>query len=182
VVGLLRPQKAHHVLLRAAKTLVERWPDLQVLIIGDGPERANIERLIAELELERNVRITGLRRDVPDVLAALDIAVCCSDFEGSPLSVLEYMAAGLPVVATEVGGLADLIESGINGLLVPPGDPAALATALAQLLSDRATARAMGARGVERRMEEFDISVIVRRLEALYGELLAQKGRVVSGA
>jgi glycosyltransferase involved in cell wall biosynthesis len=182
VVGLLRPQKAHHVLLHAATTLVERWPDLQVLIIGDGPERASIESLIAELKLERTVRITGLRADVPDVLQALDIAVCCSDFEGSPLSVLEYMAAGLPVVATEVGGLPDLIEPGFNGLLVPARDPAALAQALAQLLSDPAGARAMGARSVTRRMEEFDVSVIVGRLEALYSQLLAEKGRTVSGA
>ena len=182
VVGLLRPQKAHHVLLEATATLIDRWPDLQVLIIGDGPERAKLERLAGELNVAQAVRFIGLRRDVPDVLRALDIAVCCSDFEGSPLSVLEYMAASLPVVATEVGGLPDLIEAGVNGLLVAPGDPAALAAALAQLLSDPHKAREMGVRGMERRTAEFDINVIVDRLEGLYGELLAQRDTVATGA
>lgn len=181
-VGLLRPQKAHHVLLHAAAALTGEWPDIQVLIVGDGPERANLERLVGELGLERTVRFTGLRSDVPDVLRALDVAVCCSDFEGSPLSVLEYMGAALPVVATEVGGLPDLIEPGVNGLLVPPRDSAALAAALAELLRDPQRARAMGERGRERRVAEFDISVFVGRLEDLYGELLQERGRVLSGA
>jgi len=182
VVGLLRAQKAHHVLLHAAASLTGRWPDLQVLIVGDGPERANLERLADELKLQQTVRFIGLRTDVPDVLRALDIAVCCSDFEGSPLSVLEYMGAALPVVATEVGGLPDLIEPGVNGLLVAPRDPPALAAALAELLSDPQRARTMGARSMERRMAEFDIGVIVGRLEDLYCELLAEHGHPVAGA
>ncbi len=182
VVGLLRAQKAHHVLLHAAAALTGEWPDLQVLIVGDGPERANLERLVGELGIQGTVRFTGLRTDVPDVLRALDIAVCCSDFEGSPLSVLEYMGAALPVVATSVGGLPDLIEPGVNGLLVPPREPAALAAALAELLRDPQRARAMGERGRERRLAEFDIDVIVGRLEDLYGELLQERGRVLTGA
>ena len=80
--------------------------------------------------------LLGLRRDVPDVLAALDVAVCPSDSEGSPLSVMEYMDAGLPVVGTRVGGVPDLIDEGVEGLLVPRRDPAALAAALARLLRD----------------------------------------------
>ncbi|HEX8714352.1 MAG TPA: glycosyltransferase, partial [Solirubrobacteraceae bacterium] len=110
VVGLLRPQKAHETLLRATALLAPEWPALQVLIVGDGPERARLERIVDELGVHANVRFVGLRTDIPDVLAALDIAVCCSDFEGSPLSVLEYMDAGLPVVATRVGGLPDLVD------------------------------------------------------------------------
>ncbi|HMH48228.1 MAG TPA: glycosyltransferase, partial [Solirubrobacteraceae bacterium] len=116
----------------------------------------------------------GSRTDVPDLLSALDIAVCCSDFEGSPLAVMEYMDASLPVVASAVGGLPDLIEPGVHGLLVPPNDPPALAAALAELLDDPQRARAMGARGRERRRAEFDIDVLVRRLEDLYLELLAE--------
>ena len=177
VVGVLRPQKAHHVLLRAAALLVESWPEVHVLIVGDGPERASLERLTAELGLQDTVRFLGSRTDVPDVLCALDIAVCCSDFEGSPLAVMEYMDAALPVVATEVGGLPDLIEPGVHGLLVPPSDPAALAEALATLLGDPHGARAMGERGRQRRRAEFDIDVLVRRLEHLYLELLAERAR-----
>jgi glycosyltransferase involved in cell wall biosynthesis len=175
IVGLLRAQKAHHVLLHAAAKLAGDWPDMQVLIVGDGPERDTIDSLIGELGLKGTVRILGLRADVPDVLGALDIAVCCSDFEGSPLSVLEYMDAALPVVATSVGGIPDLIDSGVHGLLVPAGDSEALAGALAELLGDPGRARQMGVRGQERRRGEFTLDVMVRRFEELYCQLLEQR-------
>lgn len=182
VVGLLRPQKAHHVLLRATALLAHEWPSIQVLLVGDGPERAELERLARELGLQDAVRFLGYRPDVPDVLRALDIAVCCSDYEGSPAAVLEYMDAALPVVATEVGGIPDLIEPGGHGLLVPPGDPEALAEALAKLLRDPAQARRMGALGQERRRAEFDLDVMVRRFEDLYCELLSERGCAVPAA
>lgn len=172
-VGVHRPQKALHVLLHASSILAEKWPGLQVLIVGDGPERETLERLARELGVTDTVRFVGNRSDVPDVLRALDIAVCCSDFEGSPLAVMEYMDAGLPVVATAVGGVPDLIEPGVHGLLVPPRDPSALAEAISELLGDPGRARTMGARGRERRRTEFDIDVLVHRLEDLYLELLA---------
>jgi glycosyltransferase involved in cell wall biosynthesis len=175
-VGLLRAQKAYHVLLRATALLLDRWPQLQVLIVGDGPERATLEQLADTLGVHGAVRFMGQRNDVPDILTALDVAVSSSDFEGSPLSVLEYMDAGLPVVATAVGGLPDLIEPGVHGLLVPRGDPPALAGALSELLADPQRARQMGARGRERRRAEFDIDVIVARLEGLYCELLEARG------
>jgi glycosyltransferase involved in cell wall biosynthesis len=177
IVGGLRPQKAHDVFLRAVSLLLERQPDLRALIVGDGPQRASLERLTAELGLRHTVKFLGSRTDVPDLLSALDVAVCCSDFEGSPLAVMEYMDASLPVVASAVGGLPDLIEPGVHGLLVPPKDPPALAEALAELLADPQRARAMGARGRERRRAEFDIDVLVRRLEDLYLELLQEHAR-----
>jgi glycosyltransferase involved in cell wall biosynthesis len=175
VVGNLRAQKAHHVLVRAAALLVREWPGIQILIVGDGPERAHVEQLVRELALEASVRFLGYRGDVPDVLAAIDIAVCCSDFEGSPAAMLEYMEAALPVVATAVGGIPDLIEQGVHGLLVPPGDPDALAGALAKLLRDPQRARTMGGRGQERRRAEFNFDTMVRRLEDLYCELLGER-------
>jgi glycosyltransferase involved in cell wall biosynthesis len=175
-VGLLRAQKAHHVLLRALSTLVHEWPALRVLIVGDGPEHARLQRLAGELGVHGAVRFLGLRSDIADVLHASDIAVSCSDFEGSPLSVLEYMDAGLAVVATAVGGVPDLIESGVNGLLVAPGDPDALARAIGELLRDPARAREMGARGRARRASCFDVHTMVRRVEALYSELLRDRG------
>jgi glycosyltransferase involved in cell wall biosynthesis len=176
-VGMLRPQKAHHVLVRAAALLAESGADFRVLIVGDGPERANLEQLTAELGLAHTISFLGARTDVPDVLVSLDIAVSCSDFEGSPLAVMEYMDAALPVVATDVGGLPDLIEPGVHGLLVAPKDPPALAAALAELLGDPQRARAMGERGRQRRRAEFDIDVLVGRLEDLYLELLAERAR-----
>ena len=182
VVGVMRPQKAHHVLLHAAALLKPEWPGIQVLLVGDGQERAALEQMTEELGLEPNVRFLGLRGDVPELLRALDIAVCCSDFEGSPAAILEYMDAALPVVATSVGGIPDLIESDVHGLLVPPGDPAALGEALAELLRDPERAREMGRRGQERRRSEFDLDVMIRRLEGLYLELLDKRGRRRPGA
>lgn len=178
IVALLREQKAHHVLLRALAELVGEWPSLKLLIIGDGPERANVERLIDELGLRENVLILGLRTDVADLLRAIDIAACSSDFEGWPLAVMEYMAAGLPIASTAVGGIPDLIESGVHGLLVPRRDPAAFAGALRELLRDPQRAKEMGARAQERQRAEFGIDVIVRQIEALYLELLERGGRL----
>jgi len=172
-VSVLRPQKALDVLLRASKILVEDFPGLRVLIAGEGDRRFALEDLTNELGLQDTVMFLGVRTDVPDVLAALDVAVSTSDYEGSPLSVMEYMEAARPVVATRVGGIPDLIDDGEQGLVVEPQDPAAFAAAVAQLLRDPERARRMGERGRERRRTEFDIDVMVRRLEALYEELRA---------
>ena len=173
-VSVLRPQKALDVLLRASRILVEDFPGLRVLIAGEGDRREMLEDLTAELGLQDTVMFLGVRTDVPDVLAALDVAVSTSDFEGSPLSVMEYMEAARPVVATRVGGIPDLIEDGEQGLMVEPQDPEGFAAAVAQLLRDPGRARRMGERGRERRRTEFDIDVMVRRLEALYEELRAK--------
>ena len=174
-VAVLRPQKALHLLLRAAAELVREHPRLRVLIAGDGPEREPLEALVGELGLGESVRLLGLRRDVPDVLAALDVAVVSSDFEGTPLAVLEYMDAGLPVVATRVGGLPDLVEHGRHGLLVEPGDASALAGAIGELLRDPARARELGAAGRERRRTEFSIDRTVRTLEDMYVQLAGRR-------
>ncbi|HEX3511505.1 MAG TPA: glycosyltransferase [Solirubrobacteraceae bacterium] len=176
-VAVLRPQKAQGVLLEASAILLRERPDANVLIVGDGPERAALEARAHELGVAEAVRFLGDRADVSDVLAALDVAVCSSDFEGSPLAVMEYMDAALPIVATAVGGVPDLIESGRDGLLVERRDAAAMAAALVRLLDDPEQARAMGLAARERRRSEFDIDVQVRALEALYEELLLTKAR-----
>ena len=171
-VCALRPQKALDVLVRAAAALGGRFTALRVLIVGDGPERPALERQICELGLGETVTMLGHRSDVPDVLRAFDVAVCSSNFEGTPLSILEYMEAGLPVVATRVGGVPDLIDSGEHGLLVEPGDPGALANALAELLGDHPRSAEMGRRGRERRRREFDIEVTVEHVERIYEALV----------
>lgn len=174
-VGALRPEKRFDVLLRAAARLVAAWPGLRVVIVGAGPERGRLEALAAELGLVDAVMLLGARTDVPDVIRAFDVAVNCSDFEGTPLSVLEYMEAGLPVVATRVGGLPSLIDHGVHGLLVPRRDPTAMADALDDLLADGDRRRAMGAAGRRRRRAEFDLEVMVDRLEDLYERLYAYR-------
>jgi glycosyltransferase involved in cell wall biosynthesis len=174
-VGNLRPQKAHQVLIAAIARIAERWPDMQVLVVGVGPRREELEQLSAELGLQRVIRFLGYRSDVPDVLAAADVAVCSSDFEGTPIAILEYMEAGVAVVSTAVGGVPDVIEDGVHGLLVPRRDPDALAGAISELLADPQRAREMGARGRERRRSEFTLEALIDRLEALYRELADTK-------
>jgi glycosyltransferase involved in cell wall biosynthesis len=174
-VGALRAQKAYDVLIQAAVHLRKDHPDLRVLIAGDGPEKARLEALISELGLANVVVLLGRRLDVPDLLAELDVAVCASEFEGSPLAIMEYMEAGLPIVATRVGGVPDLIDDNVHGLLVEPGSPIALAQAVRDLLSDRVRASALAEHARERRRREFDLDVMVHNVEALYEELLAAR-------
>jgi glycosyltransferase involved in cell wall biosynthesis len=178
-VSVLRPQKALHVLIQAAAQLAPEFPGLKVVIAGRGDEEARLRALVHKLALEETVLLVGQRNDVPDLLAALDIAVCCSDFEGSPLAVMEYMAAGLPVVATRVGGVPELIEDGAHGLLIDRGDADALARAVASLLRNPVLRAELGARARERQRREFDIDAMVRRLETVYEELFltSRRGR-----
>jgi glycosyltransferase involved in cell wall biosynthesis len=180
-VALLRRQKALHVLIEAAVILRRRFPDLAVLVVGDdgAAERAESKRLL-ELVRKANagetVRFLGHRDDIAEVLAAGDIAVLCSDYEGSPLVLMEYMEAACPVVATRVGGVPDIVLDGETGILVPPQDADRLAVAIAGLLQDPASARAMGEAGRRRRREQFDLSRTVQRVEGLYEELYARAG------
>jgi glycosyltransferase involved in cell wall biosynthesis len=176
-VGSMRAQKAYENLIRAAADLRKDHPDIHVLIAGDGPEKPKLEALVRELGVDDVIVMPGRRLDVPDLLAEFDLAVCASHFEGSPLSVMEYMEAGLPIVATRVGGVPDLIEDGIHGLLVEPGDPTALAAAIHDLLIDRARASTFGAHARERRRHEFSLDAMIHNIEALYKELLAASRR-----
>jgi len=167
-VCALRPQKALDVLIDAAAILAPRVDGLRVLIVGDGPERAALERRIAELGLAGTVVMLGHRDDVRDLIGELDVAVCSSDFEGTPLSVLEYMQASLPIVATRVGGIPDIVADGSEGLLVEPRDAGALADAVARLLRERDLASRLGSSARERQLAEFDIGVTVRAVERIY--------------
>ena len=176
-VAVLRPQKALDVLLEATARVRERFPELRVLLAGDGDERGQLEALAASLNLGETVIFLGRRTDVPDVLAALDISVSSSDFEGTPLALMESMGAAVPIVATGVGGTPDLIEDGVHGLLVPPRDPAALAGAIEELLADPERRGEMGRRGRERRRTEFEIEVAAQRFGELYERLYAESKR-----
>lgn len=173
----LYPQKALDVFLRAAKIVAESVPALRGVIAGDGPERSRLEALARELGLDRSFVFLGRRDDVPDVLAALDIAVLSSDFEGTPLALMECMEAGLPIVATRVGGVPEMIEDGVHGVLVEPQDPAALAGEIKALIADPHRARTLGDNARARRREEFAIEVAAKRIGGLYEELYARSSR-----
>jgi glycosyltransferase involved in cell wall biosynthesis len=156
--------------------LLSEFPDLRVLIAGSGPEKDALTDLISDLGIGDRVLLLGYRPDVPDVLAALDVAISSSSFEGSPLAVMEFMESALPIVATRVGGVPDLIDDGVQGLLVDAGDVDGLTAAVRRMLADRDAARAMGERARERRRAEFDVELMVRRFEALYERLRGGAG------
>lgn len=171
-VGVLRPEKALDVLVHAVAPLLRELPELRVVVVGDGPERQALTELIAREGVADRVLLAGFRDDIPDVLAAIDVAVSTSAREGGPLAMMEFMEAALPIVATSVGGVPDLIDDGVHGRLVRPGDVTGLTDALREMLSDREVSRRMGERAQERRRREFDLEVVVRRVEALYERLI----------
>jgi glycosyltransferase involved in cell wall biosynthesis len=174
---VLRPEKALDLLVEAAARLKAEFPELRVLVAGKGREEDHLRRLIAESRLEQTVLLLGFRPVVADVLAAVDVAIHASDREGSPLAVLESMAAGKAIVATGVGGVPALVHDGEHGVLVPPRDAAALAAAVARLLrSDRLRER-LGRNARRRQQEHFDIQATVAALEDLYEQLFATSGR-----
>lgn len=181
-VARLWPEKGLDMLVRASARLSGRFPGLRIVVVGDGPERVKLERLAAELGLGRMVMLLGERSDVHSQLAALDVGVLTSRREGSPLAVIEYMAAGLPIVATRVGGIPDLIEHGVDGLLIEPDDVEGLVTAIAWLLDDRERAARLGRNARERQRRQFDLAVMIRRLEDLYETIARMKAQKKSSA
>lgn len=177
-VAKLRAQKALEVLLEAALLLRADVPDLRVVIAGSGPEETRLVALAAELGLDETVTFLGewSPEDVPSFLEQLDVSVNCSDWEGMPGNVLESMAAGVPVVATRVGGTPNLIEHGVHGLLVPARDPAALAEATRELLADPERRREMGDRGRLRHRESYSVRALVECIEGIYESLWRRRG------
>lgn len=166
----LAPPKDIATMLRAlALPEAARWG---LRVFGDGPDRSQLEALRAELGLGDRATFLGSRDDVPAQLADCDAFSLISDWEGLPYSILEAMAARLPVIATRVGGIPDLIVEGSTGRLIPPRDPAALAQALAELAADPARALAFGEAGFERASQTFSLERMLGRYDALFRSLL----------
>lgn len=155
MVARLSRQKAHDVMLDAIAR-ADR-PNLRLVVVGDGKRREELEALVAERGLEKAVSFLGLRRDVPRLLAGGDVFALSSVHEGVPISVIEAMTAGLPVVATDVGALRDQVTEGVDGFLVPSGDAEALAGRLARLADDPSLRAELGRRAQERARAEFTV-------------------------
>jgi glycosyltransferase involved in cell wall biosynthesis len=168
----LSDQKGHPVLLEAAA----RVPDAIFALAGDGPERPRLEALAGRLGVAGRVQFLGSRDDVPELLAACDVFALPSLYEGSSLAVLEAMAARRAVVSSAIGGTDELIENGRSGLLVPPGDAAALAAALRRLLGDRELRDSFAAHARERVESEFTREAMARRVTVAYEEVLGDAG------
>lgn len=174
-VARLSPQKGHEVLIRAFSLAASSFPHMRLLLVGEGPLRAELEKLVRALGIEDRVRFLGLRTDIPQILVASDVFVLASWWEGNPLSVMEAMAAGKPVLATAVGGVPELVLDGVSGFLVPPGDVEGMAQAMLMLAQNAHLRSRMAWEASEQARARFDVSVMVRQYEALYDRLLGAK-------
>jgi glycosyltransferase involved in cell wall biosynthesis len=169
-VARLHPQKGLEDLVAAA-ALLRNEPRLHVLVVGDGPDRAAIQHAINRADLGTRVHLLGRRGDVPELLARADLFVLSSRFEGLPNAVIEAMAAEVPVVATRVGGVGELVDDGVTGWLVPPSAPVSLADAIRGALGADRTRIAVAARQRAERL--FAAPVMTRAFDAIYRELAA---------
>ena len=178
VVGIsaaLRKEKAHEVFLRAAKKVLENRADARFLIIGGGVRKQELETMASRLGIKESCIFTGFVKNIEDALSVLDIGVLTSEREGLPLTLLEYMASSKPIIATDVGGVGEVVKDGENGFLIPSGDHNALAGRINALLEDQALASTLGENGRALLREKFSEDVMMNRIEALYDELTRGK-------
>lgn|GEM_PF-134557 len=170
-VAVLRRGKGLDLLIEAAPRVLAEQPGTRFVIVGDGPERAALARRIADRDLGGRVVLTGFRRDVPELLAAADVFALPSREDAYPTVLLEAAAAGVPVVAAETGGVAEIVTAGETGILVPPEDPEALASALVELVAAPGERRRLGEAACRRAQTELSAGRWLDRLTALYREL-----------
>lgn len=168
IVATFRPVKDLALFLRAARIVLDEAPNTAFLLVGHGELKPDLEGLAVELGIRNSVFFSDGRGAVPDYLARMSIACLTSQSEGLPNAILEYMAAGLPVVATDVGGVAELVEDGVTGCLVRDRTPEAVAAPIIRLLRDDVLRTRMGRTGLERGRTRFDIVAAVERLENFY--------------
>lgn len=176
-VARLSPEKDFSTLLCAVALAVQSVPDLQLKIVGDGPERAKLEELARQLGIAGRVEFLGERTDVPELLSTAGFFVTSSTTEGISLTLLEAMAVGLPVVATAAGGNSEIVVDGVTGLITPVGHVERLAAALVSICQRRSEWTALGQAGCDRVHEHFDVQRMVHDYEQLYTELWQQRTR-----
>jgi glycosyltransferase involved in cell wall biosynthesis len=170
VIARLEPEKGHPTLLEAWPAVLRAVPDAYLLIIGEGSRREALESLVRDLRIAHRVVFTGRRDDVPEVTAALDVAVLPSYREAQGLSILEAMALSRPVVASNVGGIPEMIDDGVTGLLVPPHDAEALSAAIVRLLRDHPFADTIARAGHDLVHERFCVELMVSAIQTIYDE------------
>ncbi len=167
-VAVFRTQKRLDNWLTAAAAIAREVPDVHFLLVGDGPVRGELEQSVLSLGIADRVHFAGLTDDVPRYLGAMDVYLMSSEFEGLPLALLEAMAAGLPVVATAVGGIPEVVDHEVSGFLVRPGDTIALAGSVVRLLEGHRLAKSIGKTGRMVVEDRFGIQRMARELEAVY--------------
>ena len=175
-IGRLDPEKGQVYLIQSAEALLKECPRLKFLIVGEGSCRSQLEAYAAELGIRDALRFLGLRKDVSQLLSVMDIFVLPSLYEGLGIAVLEAMARSLPVIASRVGGVPEIIDDGVTGILVAPEDSRAIAEAVRLLLGNREKAHTLGVNACERVNKNFGINLMVEKIEKLYNTLLCSKG------
>jgi glycosyltransferase involved in cell wall biosynthesis len=167
MVASLRPEKRVSDFIRAVLKARETCPELIGLVVGDGPDREAVERTAGG---NPAIRLLGYRDDVSNVLSACDIAVMSSAFEASPMAIIEAMAAGLPVVATNVGAVGELVRVGETGILVPPNQPLEMAAAIGDLVAHPHVRRLLGTNARKVHARDWNSATMVNRYAAIFGE------------
>ncbi len=167
-------RKAQDQLLQAFSLTKRSVPNSKLLMVGGGPLEIELRSLAKALRIDNDVIFAGVRSDVPELLAAADVFALSSHHEGLPITILEAMAAGLPVVTTDVGGCAEAVQDGITGLVVPPNSPKLLAKAVMRILGDPSMGGRMGAAGRDRVVKHFSVDRFVEQHEQFYENALAR--------
>ncbi|MDD5680769.1 MAG: glycosyltransferase family 4 protein [Candidatus Omnitrophica bacterium] len=174
-IGRLSPVKGQEVLLRATKSILNGFPEVKILLIGDGPDERRLKKLASGLGIEKSVVFSGSEEDTRDVLSIMDVFVMPSIKEGLGLSLIEAMACGLPCAASRIGGIENVIEEGKTGLLFNPGDAEGLAITVKRILSDRLIRDILSKNGREKVLKYFTIDRMAAKMEMLYKEVIYAK-------
>jgi glycosyltransferase involved in cell wall biosynthesis len=177
MVARFEPPKDYQTLVLAAVKVKKRVPTAQFILVGEGPQQREIERLIAQKGAGTYVHVLGYRSDISAILKRLDVFVLSSVSEGAPIALLEAMSAQRPIVATAVGGTPGLLANGECGLLVPPGDAQAMAQAIVELLTNKTKAGELARHARERFMQEYTIDRMGERYLEVYDKAIAQHGK-----
>ncbi len=175
VIGTITHMEEHKgvfYLIQSASCFLKSGKNLTFLLVGDGTQEEKLKRLCVDLKIEKNVIFTGERSDIPEILSLIDIFVLPSVREGLGLSIIEAMACGKPIIATNVGGIPEVVKDGVSGILVPPKDIEALQDAIVELLDDKEKQEAMGFNGKRIYGESFNSRTMVDRMEELYDLLI----------
>jgi len=175
IVGRLVPIKDHPALFQALALLQTHGPAPHLIVAGDGERREALKRLAQDLGLASRIHFLGWRNDLEAILGELDVVICCSKNEGTPVALIEAMAAGVPVLSTDVGGVGDLIVHGETGWLVPSGNPSALARGIRDLLADPEPRAQLVPAARAAALARHDLNGLIHRMEALYTSLLAKR-------
>ncbi len=171
-IAALAWHKDHKTLIAAARVVIDEFPQAVFLIAGEGPLREELEILVKKLDLQEKVKLLGFRQDIPEILSIFDIFVLSSSWEGLGTSLLDAFASRVPVIATNVGGIPEIVRDGVNGILVPPGDPKALSRAIISLLKNKDLAGRIAKEGFHLAKEKFSVERMARDTKKIYDRLV----------